>query len=202
MTKPQIREVIIVEGRYDKNAVSQVADAVIVETRGFGVFSDDELVEYIRRLGRERGVIILTDSDGAGFLIRGKLAGMLQGVEIKHAYIPDIPGLERRKTKSSGAGLLGVEGMGRETILGALRDGGATFIGSGTAETSPRGGITSLDLYELGLSGGENSSARREKLLVELGLPRLLKSRGLLDALNCLYSREEFVRLCGRIFEK
>ncbi|MDR2502053.1 MAG: DUF4093 domain-containing protein [Oscillospiraceae bacterium] len=196
--KLRIREVIVVEGRYDKNTLSQIVDAVIIETRGFGVFSGTEIVEHIRVLGKESGVILLTDSDGAGFVIRGKLAGMLHGVEIKHAYIPDIPGRERRKSRPGRAGLLGVEGMRREAILTALRGCGATFEDEKT--DAPRGkAITAADLYSLGLSGVAGAAKLRGAVLEKLGLPRLLKGRGLLAALRRLTTLEELEEILRKL---
>jgi ribonuclease M5 len=188
--KPKIREVIVVEGRYDKNTLSQVVDATVIETRGFGIFSDDELLALLRRLAGARGVIVMTDSDGAGFLIRGHLKSALGG-NVKHAYIPDISGKERRKRAPSRAGTLGVEGMSREVILKSLRDCGATFEGE-SAHAEAREPITKYDLYSLKLSGAPDASRRREELLERLSLPKLLTANALLDVLNCLFSREEF----------
>ena len=193
--KPRIRETIVVEGRYDKNTVSQAVDAHILETRGFGVFSDDALIGLIRKIAENRGVIILTDSDGAGFLIRGKLKSALGPAGAKHAYIPDIEGRERRKRSASKAGLLGVEGMPPEVIIEALRKAGATFEDD---ESSPEGAgqpITKADMYELGLSGGDNAAERRDALKAKLGLPELLSSNALLEVLNCLYTKHELFDL-------
>lgn len=188
----RVREVIVVEGRYDRNTLSQVVDADIVETGGFRVFSDPKLVELIRRLGEGRGVILLTDSDGAGFLIRNRLKSRLGGVEIKEAYIPDIPGKEKRKASPGKEGKLGVEGMRPEVLLAALERAGATFEEGGQA---PRGEITRADLYELGLSGGAGSSEKRKALQKRLGLPERLSSKALFSVLNALYTREELFDL-------
>jgi ribonuclease M5 len=194
--KPRVREVVVVEGRYDKNAVAQAVDALIVETRGFGVFSDPELIPRLRRLGEARGLIILTDGDGAGFLIRGRLGDALSGLDVKHAYVPDIKGRERRKTRDSGAGLLGVEGMSRGVILDALRRCGAVFESDADRGEMPpgeaRAPVTTADLYELGLTGARDSAARRSRLAARLGLPGLIKTNALLRAVNILLSREEF----------
>ena len=193
--KPQIRETIIVEGRYDKNTVAQAVDAHILETRGFGIFSDDALVALIRKMAEMRGVIIFTDSDGAGFLIRGKLKGAIGDNGVRHAYIPDIEGRERRKRSASKAGLLGVEGMSSEVIIDSLRRAGATFE-NGSANTDPATQpITKNDMYELGLSGCDNATERRCALKSKLGLPELLSSNALLEVLNCLYTRDEFFGL-------
>lgn len=190
--KPRIREVIVVEGRYDKNTVSQVVDATIVETRGFGVFSDGALLSLLRRLAETRGIIVLTDSDGAGQLIRGKIKGALGTVGIKHAYIPDIEGREKRKRVSSKAGLLGVEGMSPDTLIESLRRAGATFEGEENTVSLKRE-ITKADMYELGLAGVPDAAERRRRLQEELRLPALLSSGALLEVVNCLFDREEFI---------
>ena len=148
----KVREVIVCEGRYDKDTLSQVFDAVIIETGGFQVFNDREKLALLRALAAARGLVILTDSDGAGFQIRGYLKGAIDPALVKHAYIPDIPGRERRKKSASAAGTLGVEGMKPEVLIEALRRAGATFDG----EEALRGGagdISAADLYALGLSG-------------------------------------------------
>ena len=193
--KPRIRETVVVEGRYDKNTVSQAVDAHILETRGFGIFSDDALVALIRKMAETRGVIILTDSDGAGFLIRGKLKSALGADGVRHAYIPDIAGRERRKRRASSAGLLGVEGMSPEVIIDALRLAGATFENGEVSSFNVKQPITKADLYELGLSGGIDSSERRNAMKAKLGLPELLSANALLEVLNCLYDRDEFFDL-------
>jgi len=188
----EILEVIIVEGRYDKNTLSQVVRATILETRGYGIFSDKQKLQLIRRLAKERGVIILTDSDNAGFLIRNHLKGSLQEGRVLHAYIPDRHGKERRKTEAGKEGKLGVEGMDRETLLEALRRAGATFrAGPGEAETGEGAKLTKAHLYQAGLSGRSDSKARRQALLKALDLPENLTTNGLLDVLNVLYSYEE-----------
>jgi ribonuclease M5 len=203
-----VREIIVVEGRYDKNAVSQAVDAMIIETRGFGAFRDTELLPLLRRLGAARGIVIMTDGDGAGFMIRGHLGGALDGqggIDVKHAYIPDTPGRERRKRRDSAAGLLGVEGMPPAAIIKALRDCGATFVDESgdaasrknVASDAASGGITATDLYTLGLAGAENAAARRARLLQRLELPALLKTNALLRAVNALYTREEFFEIAG-----
>ncbi len=185
-----IKQAIVVEGRYDKNTLSQIVDAPIFETNGFGIFKDKKRLELLRRIAAQRGVIIFTDSDGAGFVIRNFLKGALPKEQVLHAYIPDIYGKERRKAVASKEGKLGVEGMTREVILEALRKAGA--------EDLQRAGepITKTDLYLAGLSG-PNSSVNRKKLLEELGFPEHLTSNALLDALNLLMSREEFQRRYG-----
>lgn len=181
----------MVEGRYDKNTLSQIADAPIIETSGFGVFNDREKLSLLRRLADKRGLIILTDSDGAGFQIRNYLRGSIDPAKVKHAYIPDVKGKERRKRSPSGEGKLGVEGMGAEVILDALKRAGATIEDSLPADAPDTEKITKADLFELGLSGGEGSAAKRTELLAKLGLPSKLSSNAMLDVLNCIMTRGE-----------
>lgn len=184
----RIREAIVVEGRYDKNTLSQIVDAPILETGGFGIFKDKKQMELLRKVARARGLIVFTDSDGAGFVIRNHLKSAIDGRFLKHAYIPDIPGKERRKSAPGKEGKLGVEGMSREIILEALRKAGATIEGE---EIPARNGITKQDLMELGLSGGANSAENRQKLLRKLDLPEHMSANAMLQALNLLYSLEE-----------
>ena len=187
--RPRIKETIVVEGRYDKITLSQYVQANILELGGFQVFKEKEKVHLLRRLAADRGIIILTDSDSAGFLIRNHLRGVLPDTGVKHAYIPDVFGKERRKAVPSKEGKLGVEGMDRETILGALRRAGATFEEEMTEEKREPA-LTKADLYALGLSGSPDSHARRQALLERLQLPQRLSSNALLDVLNALYSPE------------
>lgn len=186
----RVREAIVVEGRYDKNKLSALVDGIIVETEGFGIFRDREKLAYLKRLARERGLIVLTDSDGAGFVIRGKLSSQIPKEQLKHAYIPDIPGKERRKAAPSKEGKLGVEGMELSTLRLALERAGAT-IEENSAPAEP-GKLTKADLYTLGLSGEEESALRRKRLQKLLGLPERLSANGLLQALNALYPGKEF----------
>ena len=187
----RIREAIVVEGRYDKNTLSQLVDAPIFETAGFGVMNNWELLTFLREVARRRRLIILTDSDGAGFVIRNYLKGALPKEQVLHAYIPDVFGKERRKRQAGKEGKLGVEGMTPEILLAALRDAGAHIEG----ETAQAAGdpISKLDLFELGFSGTADSSNRRAALKRELSLPEHLSANGLLDALNVLFRREEFL---------
>ena len=190
--KKAIREVIVVEGRYDKNALSQVVDATIITLGGFAVFNDREKLAFLRRLAEQRGLIVLTDSDGAGFVIRNYLKGALPRDRVKQAYIPDIPGKERRKRTPGKEGKLGVEGMRPEVLLEALRRCGATFQGEEAPVRSAE--LTKADMMEKGLVG-PGSAARRQQVLKELELPEHLTANGLLEAMNLLLSREEFDRL-------
>lgn len=189
----RIKEVIVVEGRYDKNTLSQVVDAVIIETGGFGIFNDREKRTLLKKLAESRGLILMTDSDGAGFLIRNHLKGCIDPGLIKNAYIPDVYGKERRKAKGSKEGKLGVEGMRPEVLLEALKRAGATF--EGESGGGQEGRISKADLYKKGLSGGAGSGARRQALLSQLDLPARLTADGLLDVLNATMSREEFLSI-------
>lgn len=189
MSKPRIEEVIVVEGRYDRNMLLQVVDATVVETGGFSVFNDREKLAFLRKLAQKRGLILLTDSDGAGFVIRNYLKGAIPTEQVKQAYIPDIPGKERRKRKAGKEGKLGVEGMTPEILLQALRRGGATFAGE--AAPSAAVPITKADLLDRGLIG-PGSTQKRQQLLKNLGLPEHLSPNALLETLNLLMSREEF----------
>lgn len=185
----RVKEAILVEGRYDKNVLSQVVDAAIFEANGFGIMKDREKIEFLRNVARKRGLIILTDSDGAGFVIRNRLKSLLPPEQLLQAYIPQIPGKEKRKTKGGKEGLLGVEGMTPEIILDALRKSGAHFLGED--EPGSRGNITRQDLYQLGLMGGEGSQEKRNRVKQALGLPSHLGTNGFLDALNLMTTREE-----------
>ena len=188
-----VREVIVVEGRYDKNALSQVVDAVIIETSGFGIFNDAEKRKLLQTMAEARGLIVLTDSDGAGFVIRNYIKGCVDPKLVKHAYIPDIYGKERRKSAPSREGKLGVEGMKPQVLLDALIRAGATFDDEENKKTAPR--ISKADMYARGLSGREGSAEKRARLIKQLGLPERLTADGLLDVLNATMSREEFITI-------
>ena len=189
----KIKEVIVVEGRYDKNALSQVVDATIITLGGFSVFNDREKLAFLRRLAEKKGLIVLTDSDGAGFVIRNYLKGALPKQGVLHAYIPDIPGKEKRKRAPGKEGLLGVEGMTKEILLEALSNAGADLGGEPVKKKGD--GITKLDLYTAGLSGRPDSQKKREAFLDRLRFPAHMSANALLDALNLLYTREEFLAL-------
>lgn len=188
-----VREVIVVEGRYDKNALSQVVDAVIIETSGFGIFNDAEKRKLLQTMAEARGLIVLTDSDGAGFVIRNYIKGCVDPKLVKHAYIPDIYGKERRKSAPSREGKLGVEGMKPQVLLDALIRAGATFDDEENKKTALR--ISKADMYARGLSGREGSAEKRAQLIKQLGLPERLTADGLLDVLNATMSREEFLSI-------
>ncbi len=188
-----LTQAIVVEGVYDKNALSQVVDAPIFVTNGFSVLHDKKMLRFLRAVACKRGLIILTDSDGAGFVIRNFLKGALPADQVLHAYIPDVSGKERRKDKAGKEGKLGVEGMRPEVLLTALKNAGATA--AQTRGRAPQ--ITKTDLFLAGLSGGPDSAARRRALQSALDLPEHLGSNGFLDALNLLMSREEFLERYG-----
>ena len=184
----RIQEAVLVEGRYDKNTLSQIIDAPIFETSGFGIFKDKAQMALLRRVAQSRGLIVFTDSDGAGFVIRNYIKSAIPAEFLKHAYTPDIMGKERRKASPGKEGKLGVEGMTREIILEALRRAGATFD-DGIAQRGAQ--ITKQDMAALGLSGSANSSALRQTLIKKLDFPSHMSANALLQALNLLYSLEE-----------
>lgn len=184
----KIREAIVVEGRYDKNTLSQLVDAPIFETSGFGIMKDRAQLELLRRVAELRGLIVFTDSDGAGFVIRNFLKGAIPASLLKHAYIPDIPGKERRKSAPGKEGKLGVEGMSPEIILDALRKSGATVEGESASHTV--GNITKQDFVALGLSGCADSASKRQALLKRMALPEHMSSNAMLQALNIIMDLE------------
>ena len=183
----KIRQAIVVEGRYDKNTLSQIVDAPIFETSGFGIMKDKAMLELLRKVAKQRGLIVFTDSDGAGFVIRNYLKSAIEPEFLLHAYIPDIYGKEKRKAAAGKEGKLGVEGMTREVILQSLTRAGASFEEEGKT-FSLAAPITKQDLMELGLSGGKNSAQLRKELMKKLDLPEHLSANGLLQALNLLYT--------------
>jgi len=193
----KIKEAIVVEGRYDKNTLSQIVDAPILETAGFGIFKDKQQMALLRRVAETRGLIVFTDSDGAGFVIRNHIKSAIPSRYLKHAYIPDIYGKERRKAAPGKEGKLGVEGMTLEIIVDALRRAGATLEGESAA---PGNQITKQDLMELGLSGGADASAKRLVLLKKLGFPEHMSANAMLQALNLLYSLDELNELVKELW--
>ena len=189
----KINEAIVVEGKYDKNTLSQIVDAPIIQTDGFHIMKDKEQLELLRAVAKKRGLIVFTDSDGAGFVIRNYLKGAIPSQQLKHAYIPDIPGKERRKSAPGKEGKLGVEGMSPDIILEALRRAGATVEGENQcANAEP---ITKLDMFFMGLSGNPDSKAKRLALQKMLQLPEHMSSNAMLQAVNLLYSKEELLKL-------
>ena len=195
----KVREAIVVEGRYDKNTLSQILDATILETSGFGIFKDKQQMDLLRRVAEKRGLIVFTDSDGAGFVIRNHIKSAIPAQYLKHAYTPDILGKERRKAAPGKEGKLGVEGMDREVILESLRRAGATFEGE---ITQVHEGITKQDMMLWGLSGGKDSSLKRQKLMKMLNLPEHMSANAFLQAVNLLYTREELLSLTEKLEQK
>ena len=189
----KIKEAIVVEGRYDKNTLSQIVDAPILETAGFGIFKDKQQLKLLRKVAESRGLIVFTDADGAGFVIRNHIKSAIPGKFLKHAYIPDVPGKERRKAAPGKEGKLGVEGMTPEIILTALRNAGATI--EGETEQRTAGAITKADLMALGLAGTSGSEEKRKRLMKHLDFPEHMSPNALLQALNLLYDFESFEQL-------
>lgn len=188
----KIKEAILVEGRYDRNTLSQIVDTAIFQTDGFGIFKNKQQLAMLRRVAERRGLIVLTDSDGAGQVIRSHVKSAIDGKYLKHAYIPDIAGKERRKASPSREGKLGVEGMSREILLEALMRAGATLEGETTSGTK---GITKQDFVELGLSGGKNATVKRQEVQRRCNFPERMSANALLEALNLLYTRQELEQL-------
>lgn len=193
----RVKEVIVVEGRYDKNTLRQVVDAVVIETSGFGIFNDEQKQKLLRTMAAARGLVVLTDPDGAGFVIRNFIKSCVPPEQLKQAYVPDIAGKEKRKAKPSKEGKLGVEGMRAEILLEAIRRAGATFEGAQSAQNAQR--ITKADMYRLGLSGRENSAKMRAALISELDLPEHMSADALLEVLNATMSREAFFSRAARL---
>ena len=195
----KIKQAIVVEGRYDKNTLSQIVDAPILQTDGFGIMKNKEQLALLRRVAKVRGLIVFTDSDGAGFVIRNYLKSAIEPQHLLHAYIPDVAGKEKRKRAPGKEGKLGVEGMTPEVIVDCLRRAGATIEGE---DAQPTRSITKQDLMELGLSGGKDSAAKRKLLMKELEFPEHMSSNALLQAVNLLYTKEELSQILLRLLEK
>lgn len=193
----KIKEAIIVEGRYDKIKLKNLVDTAIIETNGFRVFSDKEKQSLIRRIADTRGILVFTDSDSAGFVIRNFLRGTVDKSKIKHCYIPQINGKEKRKAHTSKEGFLGVEGVSDKVIIEAIRKSGATIIGE--EQENAGEDVTKADLYRLGLTGRENSEKLRKALLKHLGMPSYLTANAMLSAINCLYSLEELRKIVDEL---
>ena len=191
MDKIKIKEAIVVEGRYDKNTLSQIIDAPILETAGFGIFKNKEQMALMRSVAEKRGLVVFTDADGAGFVIRNHIKSAIPNQYLKHAYTPDILGKERRKAAPGKEGKLGVEGMKREVILESLRRAGATFEGESVGESNH---ITKADLMELGLYG-PGSNDRRAALIKHLRFPEKMSTNAFLQAVDLLYTTEELAEI-------
>lgn len=188
----KIQEAIVVEGRYDKNTLSQIVDAPIFETGGFALFKDKQQMALLRQVAQKRGLIVFTDSDGAGFVIRNHIKSAIDNRYLKHAYIPDLYGKERRKKTPGKEGKLGVEGMTRNVLLEALCRAGATVLGE---ESQSHHSITKQDMVELGLSGCPDATIRRQILMKKLQLPEHMSTNALLQALDLLFTLEELKEL-------
>ena len=200
MDKQKLRQAIVVEGNYDQNTLRQIVDTAIFTTNGFADMKDPALLRLLQQAAQTTGLVILTDSDGAGFLIRNTLKSALPETGVLHASIPDLPGKEKRKAAPGKEGLLGVEGMTPEILLKALRNAGAEFA-DGSTPPPAREPITKQDLFALGLSGGPESAKKRAALLKALSLPAHMSANALLQALNVLFSREEFFTQARRLLE-
>lgn len=197
----KIKEAIIVEGRYDRMRLAALFDTAIIETVGFRVFKDEERKSVIRTLAKAKGIVVLTDSDGAGFVIRNFLKGIVGDVSlIKNAYVPDIEGKEKRKAQPSAQGLLGVEGMTDEIIVNAVLSSGASVIGESSVIKD--GGMTKTDFYNYGLTGGEQSSQLRRAVLKHIGFPQYMTVNAMLSAVNLIYCKQEFEEILIEFFDK
>lgn len=193
----KLKQAVIVEGKYDKIKLGSILDAVIITTDGFGIFKDKEKTELIRSLAQTCGVIILTDSDSAGFKIRNHIKGCVKDGKVVNVFIPEIAGKEKRKEKPSAEGLLGVEGVSREVLEKALNDAGII------AESCDKkaGFLDNARLMDDGLIGKENSAAKRQKLLYNLNLPALLNTKAMTEVINCLYTEEDYIKALSHINE-
>ncbi len=194
----KIREAIVVEGKYDKNTLSQIVDATIIETSGFGIMNDRQQMSLLRKIAKKYGLIVFTDSDGAGFVIRNRIKSAIEPQYLKHAYIPEVYGKERRKTTPGKEGKIGVEGMSKDVLIASLRRAGATFCDENENIST---GITKQDMVELGLSGCKDSHSKRNVLLKYLDFPTQMSANAMLQALNLLYTKEELTELIHKIFD-
>ncbi len=193
-----LEQAVIVEGKYDKIKLSSVVDAVIITTNGFSVIKDKEKLEIIRFFAKNKGIIILTDSDSAGFKIRNFLKGAVSDGKITNVYIPDIFGKEKRKAAPSKEGKIGVEGIDTQTLLEAFRKAGVIS----TESDNSREPVTKLDLFEAGLSGGNNSAEKRSELLKYLGMPELMTTNAMLEIINTMMSRDEFMKITAKLSQR
>lgn len=193
----KIEQAIVVEGKYDKIKLSSIVSAVILVTNGYSIFKDAEKLALIRYYAKETGVVVLTDSDSAGFRIRNYLKGAIPGDCLTHVYIPDVFGKEKRKVKPSCEGKLGVEGIDKAVLLQAFAKAGVV-----ASHAPAQDAITRMDLYELGLSGKPNSAALRKRLLKRLHLPELLSTTGLLEVLDTMLSRNELKSILAELEEE
>ncbi len=215
--KIRLKEAVIVEGRYDRIRLSELIESPMIETGGFRVFKDKEKQELIRAVAKRRGILVMTDVDSAGFVIRNFLRGIVPQEQIMHAYIPTIKGKEKRKQEASKEGILGVEGIDRDALIESIRNSGAHILNGHCEEQNatwqsqpifeppfPKGGgaerrrvdtsseITKIDFFDYGLTGCDNAAQHREEVLTSLGLPTYLTTNAMISALNCLFTKDEF----------
>ena len=194
--KIRLQETVIVEGRYDKIQLSGLIESPIIETGGFRVFKDKEKQRLIRKVAQRRGILVMTDVDYAGFVIRNFLRGIVDSENILHAYIPTVKGKEKRKPEASKEGILGVEGIDRDKLLDSIRQSGAHILNDheslGEKRSSLRSEITKMDFFDYGLNGCENAAQHREEVLSSLGLPKYLTVNAMVAAINCLFTKDEF----------
>ena len=195
----KIKETIVVEGVYDKIRLESVVDTVIIATNGFAIFKDKEKLAFLRQMADKTGIIVLTDPDAAGFAIRNFVKQGIDKSNIRHAYVPDILGKERRKTAPSKEGKLGVEGMHSDLLCDALRRAGATIFGDDTPQAQITNPITRMDLYNDGFTGGKDSAERRRKLLCALGLPARMSTNLLCEVINHMTNMETYKSIVEKI---
>ena len=193
----KIKEAVIVEGNYDKIKLSGFLDGIILTTHGFAVYTNEDYIKTIQEMAKKTGIVIFTDSDSAGMRIRNFIKQKITHGTVKHAYIPDIAGKERRKRNASKEGLLGVEGMSEEIIIKALRDAGCEI--DDEIKELKSSDITKADLYMLGLSGGKDSAILRQRLAKTINIPAKISANMLLDVLNRLYTYDELVKIVQRL---
>ena len=196
----KIKEAILVEGKYDKIKLSQIVDTSIICSDGFSIYKDKKMIDLLKQISKASGLIILTDSDSAGFRIRNFIKNSLAGYPVKHAFIPDIYGKESRKEKPSKEGKLGVEGMEETILKEALTLCGASILGEEKEPVLPKRKLTKLDFYKKGFSGGKESAKKRRELLISLGLPEKMSANMLLDVLNTFLDSGFFKETIHPIF--
>ena len=190
----KIKEAVIVEGRYDKLKLANILDTLIIETNGFGIYKNKEKLAFIKRLAKERGIIVITDSDHSGFQIRNYISSGIPAQQIKHIYIPDVMGKEKRKDKPSKEGKLGVEGMNDKLLLSLFEQAQVSV-----SESELNDPVTNFDLFDLGLSGTPNATKNKKKLLKSLDLPEFLSTNSLLSYINSTLTRDEFITLVNEL---
>ncbi len=207
MNRIKLKETVIVEGRYDRIRLSELIESPMIETGGFRVFKDKEKQELIRAVAKRRGILVMTDVDSAGFVIRNFLRGIVPQDQILHAYIPTIKGKEKRKQEASKEGILGVEGIDRDALIESIRNSGAHIVSVGEGLAPPdyteakivQSEITKTDFFDYGLTGCANAAVHREEVLSSLGLPTYLTTNAMISALNCLFTKDEFEQYLSQL---